>query len=250
MRTPVRSWLYAPGHHLERVLKALRAGADAVVIDLEDSVPSGRKEEARVSAADILRDRDPDHPEVWDRINPAWSRRRELDLIALADMRLDGVRVPMSEAPVDVKKVAAAVGCPLPLLVESAQGLMVARELVTADSAVGGIGLGEADLAADPSSRHGGVRVGTGMCRRRFSRSRPTVPPCRASRRTSPTSKVSVRRRRPPAPTDSRGEATALTVHGRFVDPAAVSQAQLVLELDARAPTAQTPADNPSEEHR
>lgn len=32
-----RSWLYVPGHRADRVAKALAAGADAVVVDLEDA---------------------------------------------------------------------------------------------------------------------------------------------------------------------------------------------------------------------
>lgn len=289
MRTPVRSWLYAPGHHPERVLKALRAGADAVVIDLEDSVPAGRKEEARVGAAEILRDLDPDHPEVWVRINPPSSRWGELDLVALADVRLDGVRVPRSEDPVDVKKVAAAVGCPLQLLLETARGLMTARELARADPTVCGIGLGEADLAADlrvttegltwargwvvAVSREAGLpspvqsvytdiadleglrsTTSAGRAHGFFGRSlvhpRQIAPVHDVYR---PTAEESARAREVFSAWEdaqARGEAAALTADGRFVDPAVVSQAQLVLELAARATTAPSTADTLSEEHR
>ena len=46
-----RSWLYVPGHQADRVAKALVAGADAVVVDLEDAVPPDRKDDAREAIA-------------------------------------------------------------------------------------------------------------------------------------------------------------------------------------------------------
>ena len=42
-----RSFLFVPGNRPERFEKALASGADAVVLDLEDSVPLGEKPMAR-----------------------------------------------------------------------------------------------------------------------------------------------------------------------------------------------------------
>ncbi len=44
---PVRTLLFVPGNRPERVDKAINAGADAVIIDLEDAVPVALKEETR-----------------------------------------------------------------------------------------------------------------------------------------------------------------------------------------------------------
>ena len=44
MNDLVRTWLYVPAHHPDRAQKALVSGADAVVLDLEDSVPAERKD--------------------------------------------------------------------------------------------------------------------------------------------------------------------------------------------------------------
>nr|WP_207956253.1 aldolase/citrate lyase family protein [Rubrobacter marinus] len=52
---PVRSYLYVPASDPGRVEKALASEADAVVLDLEDAVPAGRKGEARENAAEVLR---------------------------------------------------------------------------------------------------------------------------------------------------------------------------------------------------
>ena len=48
MIAPYRTLLFVPGHKVDWVDKALRTGADAIVLDLEDSVPAGEKEGARV----------------------------------------------------------------------------------------------------------------------------------------------------------------------------------------------------------
>jgi citrate lyase subunit beta / citryl-CoA lyase len=51
---PTRSYLFVPGNRPERYSKALAAGADAVIIDLEDAVPPHEKSKARQLIADWL----------------------------------------------------------------------------------------------------------------------------------------------------------------------------------------------------
>ncbi|MCO5099301.1 MAG: CoA ester lyase [Burkholderiaceae bacterium] len=51
MDRPLRSLLFVPGHRADRFAKALAAGADAVVVDLEDAVPPSAKEDARNAVA-------------------------------------------------------------------------------------------------------------------------------------------------------------------------------------------------------
>ena len=65
----LRSFLYVPGDRADRVVKAFDAGADAVLIDLEDSVALSAKESARDVAVETLRSRSDDGPAVWVRIN-------------------------------------------------------------------------------------------------------------------------------------------------------------------------------------
>lgn len=48
---PYRSLLFVPGHKPEWAAKAVAAGADAIVLDLEDSVPADRKAAARDTVA-------------------------------------------------------------------------------------------------------------------------------------------------------------------------------------------------------
>jgi citrate lyase beta subunit len=49
-----RSMLMTPSNRPDRMRKAASCGADALVFDLEDSVPPGAKEDARSTVAQVL----------------------------------------------------------------------------------------------------------------------------------------------------------------------------------------------------
>jgi citrate lyase subunit beta/citryl-CoA lyase len=55
---PFRSLLFVPGHKREWIDKALASDADAIIIDLEDSVPDAEKALARINASDALEKHD------------------------------------------------------------------------------------------------------------------------------------------------------------------------------------------------
>jgi HpcH/HpaI aldolase/citrate lyase family len=52
-----RSYLFAPGHNEKLLSRVFDAGADAVMLDLEDAVPAHAKEQARTMVADALAER-------------------------------------------------------------------------------------------------------------------------------------------------------------------------------------------------
>ena len=148
----IRSYLYVPGDDPRRIEKALATGADAVVIDLEDSVAPNRKEEARSNAATVL-ESVPARP-VFVRINAPGSELAARDIAAVAALQLSGLRLPKVESLESVRLVAetlealrseAGIQC----LIESALGLEHALEIARSHERVAGISLGEADLAAD-----------------------------------------------------------------------------------------------------
>jgi len=286
----VRTWLYVPAHHPERALKAFVSGADAVVLDLEDSVPAGRKKEARDAALSLLSDlsverarerspeRSPERPRerpwVWVRMNPLGSPWGAADLAALAAAEVDGVRLPRSEDPDEVRRVAHTIDCPLQLLLETARGLMAAQQLATVHPSVAGISLGEADLAADlrvaptgldwargwvvavaraaelPSPVQSvytdvadleGLRSSTASGRDQGFFGRSVVHPKQIQPVHDvyqPTNEELSRAQDVVNAHDrarERGEVAALTPDGRFVDPAVVAGAQLTLRLAALA---------------
>ncbi|MBW5485673.1 HpcH/HpaI aldolase/citrate lyase family protein [Streptomyces bambusae] len=145
----ILTWLYAPGDRPEVVAKALAAGADAVIVDLEDAVPASRKEYARAATAELLADRPPVPVHV--RVNALDSPWAGADLGALAGLRgLAGLRLPKVTAPEQVVAVAERTGgVALYALLESAVGVERAYDIARAHPALRGLALGEADLRAD-----------------------------------------------------------------------------------------------------
>ncbi|MES5822957.1 CoA ester lyase [Streptomyces sp. RG80] len=165
MTTPV-TWLYVPGDRPHVVAKALTAGADVVVIDLEDAVAPDRKAYARDATAELLSE-PRSHP-IHVRVNALDTPFAATDLKALAALPgLAGLRLPKVISPEQITAVAATGVVALYALLESALGIEHAYAIATAHPALRGIALGEADLRADL-----GVRDDRGLD---WSRSRVVV---------------------------------------------------------------------------
>ncbi|HET8611218.1 MAG TPA: aldolase/citrate lyase family protein, partial [Sphingomonas sp.] len=82
----LRSWLFVPADSERKLAKAESAGADALILDLEDSVPAKGKGAARGLAAEYLRGhRGERRARLWVRINPLDSGLAEDDLAGIAD---------------------------------------------------------------------------------------------------------------------------------------------------------------------
>ncbi|MEW2069461.1 aldolase/citrate lyase family protein [Streptomyces sp. NPDC007346] len=163
---PPLTWLYVPGDRPEVVAKALGRGADVVIVDLEDAVAPDRKAYARAATAELLADpvtASPGAVPVHVRVHG------EDDIRALHGLPgLAGLRLPKITHAVSVHHVAAvAPGVPLYPLLESALAVEHAYSIASADPAVRGVALGEADLRADL-----GVREDRGLD---WSRSRLVV---------------------------------------------------------------------------
>lgn len=90
----LRSLLFVPGDRPERMEKALGLGADALILDLEDSVAPERKAEARGHVAALLSAPREDGPALFVRINPIDSGDAAADLAALAGLTPEGVVLP------------------------------------------------------------------------------------------------------------------------------------------------------------
>lgn len=94
----LRSLLFVPGDRPERFPKAVATGADALILDLEDSVVPERKREARAAVrAWIEAPREDGGTAVFVRINPIDSDEAAADLEALAGLALDGIVLPKAE---------------------------------------------------------------------------------------------------------------------------------------------------------
>ncbi|MDO8381490.1 MAG: CoA ester lyase [Microbacterium sp.] len=148
--------LFVPGNRPERFAKAANAGADMVIIDLEDAVPIGDKERA-LDAVTIALASDGSIPvQAMIRINAPGSPSFDRELAALVALSADaanglvGVVVPKAE---DAGELAALVGhlpagLPIVPLVETALGLMNCHELAGV-AGVSRLAFGAIDFALD-----------------------------------------------------------------------------------------------------
>lgn len=137
--------LYVPGDRPDRIGKALTAGADVVIVDLEDAVAAERKYFARDQLAGALEGLAP-HQSVQIRVNPRGSEWHDADLQAVSALAPHvGVRLPKVHTALDVREASSAVpGRTLHALIESPLG--VENAFAIAQSGAASIGLGEADL--------------------------------------------------------------------------------------------------------
>jgi citrate lyase subunit beta / citryl-CoA lyase len=148
--TQARTFLFVPGNRPERFEKALRSGADAVILDLEDGVPASDKLKARATiAAEWLRVKALGVPVVV-RINALTSELGAGDLEWLAT--LDGpaaVMLPKAEAAEPIARARAALkGLPVLPLIESAAGYAGLAAVASAPGVLR-LALGHIDFMAD-----------------------------------------------------------------------------------------------------
>jgi len=123
-----RGYLFVPGNRPERFDKACAAGADAVIVDLEDAVPADGKEAARTALAKWLA---PGHP-VFIRINGAGTPWFEDDLALCGQPGVAGIVLPKAERAEDIARLELAGAKTVLPLVESALGFANARVLADA----------------------------------------------------------------------------------------------------------------------
>jgi len=142
--TLARSYLFVPGDRPERFDKAIAAGADAVIVDLEDAVAPDAKDAAR---AHLRRWLSADHP-VCVRINAAGSRWFAGDLALCSHPGVACIVLPKAERASDVQAVVDAGARSILPLVESALGLWNAAELCRAPN-VARLVFGAIDFSLD-----------------------------------------------------------------------------------------------------
>jgi citrate lyase beta subunit len=140
-----RSLLFAPGHEERKLRKAVAAGADAVVADLEDAVPSDEKEAARAVASRVLREASGGSL-VALRVNGVGTPHWEADLEAASALVLDALVLP--KATPEAVAALGPGGPPVVAIVETAPGVRQAHETATLPR-VAALVLGAVDLGAE-----------------------------------------------------------------------------------------------------
>ena len=147
-----RSYLFAPGHVEKHLHRVFEAGADAVMLDLEDAVPPHAKQRARAMVAEVLTDRS-----AWVRINAVGTEPAAADLDAVGPLAA-GIRIPKVESARDVKWVRDRVPADTPVIcaIESARGILGAQEIASVPG-VRHLSLGGVDLRRDLGAGEGGL---------------------------------------------------------------------------------------------
>jgi citrate lyase subunit beta/citryl-CoA lyase len=145
-----RSFLFVPGNRPERFDKAARSGADAVILDLEDSVPTADKAAARQAIVAHWQDLRALNVPLVVRINAEDSTAWSDDLIAVGQLRgLAAVMVPKADSPDTLRHLHALLGgIALMPLVETAAGLDAVKALA-ATPGVLRLAVGHIDFMAD-----------------------------------------------------------------------------------------------------
>lgn len=163
----MRSLLFVPGDSERKQAKALSFGADALILDLEDSVSPDRKIEAREMtraflAAHALTEK---RPRLYVRINAMDTPWWQSDVEAVMTARPDGIMLPKSRSGEDVHALSvmldhaeqqsgAARGSTriLPIATEIAISLLNMASYVGASARLSGITWGAEDLSANVGS--------------------------------------------------------------------------------------------------
>lgn len=141
-----RALLFVPGNRPERFAKAAAAGADVVVVDLEDAVPAGEKEGAREAVAAWLGDGALPHGMgAAVRVNAVGTPWHEADVAAVAG-HAAAVVLPKAEPGEALESLAART--PVVALVETATGILDAREVAGVPGVVR-LAIGTFDLAVE-----------------------------------------------------------------------------------------------------
>ena len=158
----MRSLLFVPGDDPRKLEKAMGAGADALIVDLEDSVAATRKEAARASAAAFLAQAGNGGPRLYLRINDLDSGLAEGDLDAALAPALAGIMLPKCCGGADVARLDAMLrleearhgleaGCLTILTVatETAASLFAMASFAGSSPRLEGISWGAEDLSAE-----------------------------------------------------------------------------------------------------
>ncbi|WP_210484513.1 HpcH/HpaI aldolase/citrate lyase family protein [Microvirga antarctica] len=160
----MRSLLFVPGDSRTKLDKALNAGADALIIDLEDSVALDSKETARDVAASFLDEMAgvADRPRLYVRVNGLTTGLIEADLDAVMKAGPDGIVLPKAVGGADAAHLGAKLavreaefGLPdgatriLAIATENAAGVFALGTFAGASHRLAGLTWGGEDLSAD-----------------------------------------------------------------------------------------------------
>ncbi|MFI5427721.1 HpcH/HpaI aldolase/citrate lyase family protein [Aeromicrobium sp. UC242_57] len=158
---PRRSVLYMPGANERALEKAKTIDADALILDLEDSVAPDAKAQGRDNVVAAVTSGEYGHRELAIRINGIGTQWHDADLTAAAAAGPDAVLVPKVNSAAEVLQLVAALeaaGAPektkLWAMVETPIALLHAEEICAAHERLTVIVMGTNDVVNETYGLH------------------------------------------------------------------------------------------------
>jgi len=160
----MRSLLFVPGDSRRKLDKALGSGADALLIDLEDSVALDAKAEARSVTAGFLDEAKglAERPRLYVRVNGLTTGLTDMDLDGVMGAGPDGIVLPKAVGGADVAHLGAKLAVReaefgledgatriLAIATENALGVFALGTFAGASHRLMGLAWGGEDLSAD-----------------------------------------------------------------------------------------------------
>ena len=160
----MRSFLFTPADSPKKLDKAMTSGADAVIVDLEDSIAFDGKARARESAAAFLKEAVPakTRPYLLVRVNGLQTGLTDADLDAVAAAKPDAIMLPKAEGGASVIHADAKLAVReaindlpdghikiMPIATETAAALFVAGTFAGASARLLALTWGAEDLSAE-----------------------------------------------------------------------------------------------------
>lgn len=157
----LRTLLFVPGNQERRLEKARLIPADALILDLEDSVPPSEKDAARRMVAASIAELSSSGKDIFVRINSLPTPYAVPDIKSVVTRGLRGICLPKSESREDIRKAEALLtdaekksgladgSVAILALVETAKGIINASEIVSASPRIIGAGFGAEDFALE-----------------------------------------------------------------------------------------------------
>ena len=146
-----RSMLMTPGNRPERLAKAASHGADALIFDLEDSVPPAEKARARECVAQALRAMPRDGPERCVRINAPGGALGAADLAGLPLDLIHSIMVPKVESPdtlLELERRLTSDDVELIVTLETPRGILCALAIADATPRTTALFFGSGDYTS------------------------------------------------------------------------------------------------------
>ena len=164
----MRSLLFVPADSTRKLNKAMSSGADALIIDLEDSIALDSKARARDSAAAFLKDAmaNTQRPYLIVRVNGLQTGLTDADLDAITPTKPDAIMLPKAEGGAAIVHAAAKLAVReaqsdlpdshikiLPIATETAAALFMVGTFAGARARLIGMTWGAEDLSAELGAR-------------------------------------------------------------------------------------------------